>query len=298
MDIQELKSILESDYGELVTKDIIQGMQEDRYVTLRVNTLKSKIDKVMLELDTKGVWYERVSWYSDALVILNKDEEFLRNLEMYQNGEIYLQSLSSMIPALIMEVQAGDIILDMTAAPGSKTTQMAALANNQAMITAIEKNKIRSERLKYNIEKLEAKKISVLNMDGRKLDETFSFDKILLDAPCSGSGTLEIKDNKIINDFSKELIERSRNIQEELLRKCVRILKPGQILVYSTCSILKKENEDIIEKLQKEFNLEILQIDEDRFKGIAKLPCKIKEALLIKPNKYYEGFFVVKLRKN
>ncbi len=297
MEIEELKKLLEQDYGVSETEEIVEGLRVKRYVTLRVNTLKTSKDEVIRELKNNNVLFQEVSWYSDALVILNVWEDFIRNLDIYKRGEIYLQSLSSMIPAIIVNPKEGENILDMTAAPGGKTTQMAAFGNNKVMITAVEKNKIRWERLKYNIDKLGAKKISVLNEDARNLNESFIFDKILLDAPCSGSGTIKIEDGSCINEFSLELVERSVKIQEILLRKALNIIKNNQILVYATCSILKREDEDIILKCMKEFNLEVVPIDEERFQDIPKLRSKIKGAMVVKPNRYYEGFFVICLRK-
>ncbi|MCI8397243.1 MAG: RsmB/NOP family class I SAM-dependent RNA methyltransferase [Clostridia bacterium] len=161
-----------------------------------------------------------------------------------------------MLPPIILTPKSDETILDMTAAPGGKTTELSALSNNEAMITACEKNKIRLERLKYNIEKQGAR-VTVIEQDARKLDEYFSFDKILLDAPCSGSGTENIYEEK----FSKELIAKSVKTQEELLKKAVQILKPNGELTYSTCSILKQENEGIINKILKTGKVEIIKID-------------------------------------
>ena len=114
-----------------------------------------------------------------------------------------------MLPPIILEPKEGENILDMAAAPGGKTTQMAALTNNKAFITAVEKNKIRAERLKYNLQKQGVGCVNVMLEDARKLSDFFSFDKILLDAPCSGSGTMSIFDK----NFNEELIKRSSKIQ-------------------------------------------------------------------------------------
>ena len=104
-----------------------------------------------------------------------------------------MQSLSSMLPPIILNPKEKENILDMAAAPGSKTTQIASITNNNSYITACEINNIRAERLKYNIEKQGVNCAFVMVKDARKLDDFFSFDKILLDAPCSGSGTISLK---------------------------------------------------------------------------------------------------------
>jgi len=195
-----------------------------------------------------------------------------------------------MLPPIIIEPKEGENILDMAAAPGGKTTQMAAITNNKAFITAVEKNKIRAERLKYNLKKQGVGCVNVMLEDARKLSDFFSFDKILLDAPCSGSGTMSIFDK----NFNEELIKRSSKIQEELLKKALKILKPGGEMVYSTCSILKQENEEILEKVLIKANAEIEPIN---LTEIVTLPSKIEGTITVCPTENYEGFFVAKIRK-
>ena len=286
-----LKDKLSNQYDNI--NDIIDGYLIDRYTTIRVNTIKSNIDEIKSIFDSENIKYESVSFYKDALVIINKDESDIIKLDVYNEGKIYMQSLSSMIPPIILNPKDNENILDMTAAPGSKTSQIAALADNKCLITAVEKDKYRCERLKYNLEKLGVKKVSVLNKDANLLDDYFLFDKILLDAPCSGSGTLN-KEN--INSFSEELINKSIKKQRSLINKAISILKKDGILVYSTCSILREENEDIINEVLKENKVELIKID-NKFNDILLLKTKIDSTLCIKPTKYFEGFFVAILKK-
>lgn len=295
-----LYEMLNEQYGEELTNKIVEGYLNKRVVTLRVNTLKTDVNVIKNILKNEGITFREVEWNDTALIIENSNEDDIRRLDIYNNGEIYLQSLSSMIPAIVVNPLENENILDMAAAPGGKTTQMAAISENKALITACEKNKIRADRLKYNIEKQGANRINVLVQDARKLDSFFSFDKILLDAPCSGSGTLYIENNeknKIEKYFNKELIERSKKTQLELLRKAVTILKSGGELVYSTCSILKEENEENILKILKESNLELVSIDTDLLDGVPVLPTNIDGTVCVCPTKLYEGFFVAKLKK-
>ena len=224
---------IEKQYGKETAKKIEEGLFEEKPVTLRVNTIKSSLEKVKNELEKRSIEYENVEWNKDALIIKNVREDEIRKLGIYENGEIYLQSLSSMIPALVLEPKEKENILDMTAAPGGKTTQISAIAENKVFITACEKNKIRCDRLRYNVEKQGVKNINIMQEDSRKLSNYFSFDKILLDAPCSGSGT----ENVFTPNFSEILIQKSSKTQEELLEKALTILKPGGEMVYSTCSI-------------------------------------------------------------
>jgi len=253
-----LEEILIKDYGERLKNDIIDGYNKDKKVTFRVNTLKSNKEKIKIKLREENIVFKEVNWYDDAFIVENVKEEEIRNLDIYEKGEIYMQSLSSMIPPLILNPKKNENILDMAAAPGGKTTEIAALSNNEAMITACEKNKIRLERLKFNIEKQGAR-VNVLMEDSRKLDNFFSFDKILLDSPCSGSGTENVYNKK----FTKELIERSIKTQVELLKKGIDILKPEGEIIYSTCSVLKTENEEVIKQVLKTEKVEIVRIDQN-----------------------------------
>mgnify|MGYP004557011783 FL=1 len=287
---QFLKDLLIEQYGEEISAKIENGYKAQRPVTLRVNNLKNSLEKVKEKLAETQIEYETVSWYENALIIKNVREEEIRKLEIYENGEIYLQSLSSMLPPIILEPKAGENILDMTAAPGGKTTEIAALTENKIYITACEKNKIRAERLKFNLQKQGVKSANVMVEDARKLSDYFSFDKILLDAPCSGSGTENIFDK----NFSQELVERSVKFQEELLRKALKILKPGGEMVYSTCSILKQENEKVLERVLSKGNAQIEPITVQDIEG---LPSRISGTVTVCPTEKYEGFFVAKIKK-
>lgn len=286
-------------YGEELTNKIIEGYSKNRHVTLRVNTLKNNIQNVQGILEKLGYSAKQVEWCKDALIIEKITESDIRQLDIYNNGEIYMQSLSSMMPVILLEPKEEENILDMAAAPGGKTTQIAAQTGDKAFITACEKNKIRADRLKYNIEKQGAKRITVLMQDARNLDSYFSFDKILLDAPCSGSGTIDLKNEKLEKTFTEELVKRSVKTQFELLKKAITVLKPGHEMIYSTCSILKEENEENISKILKSGKVELIPIDieKEEFKDVPLLPVDIKGTVCVCPNELYEGFFIAKLKK-
>ena len=284
-------------YGEIITNKILEGYSQNRKTTLRVNRVKTNIDTVKNILEENNIKYAEVSWNNDALIIENATEEDLQKLSIYENGEIYLQSLSSMIPPLIVNPKEKESILDMAAAPGGKTTQMFSLSNGQAMITACEKNKIRAERLKYNLEKQGATRVTVMVHDARNLDDFFSFDKILLDAPCSGSGTLNANDTNISKYFTQELINRSVKTQKDLVKKAVKILKKNGEFVYSTCSILKEENENVVKEILRNGKFEIVPIDMKCFEGVPLLPVEVEGTMCVCPTELYEGFFVAKLKK-
>jgi len=286
-----LNKVLIEKYGEEIANKIIEGYLKQRYVTLRANTIKATNEEIKKELKNSNIEYKEIEWYKDALIIKNVKENEIRKMPIYEEGKIYLQSLSSMLPPIVLEPKEGENILDMAAAPGGKTTQIAAITSNGSYITACEKNKIRAERLKYNLQKQGVTCANVMTEDARQLSDYFSFDKILLDAPCSGSGTKNVFEN----NFSEELIKRSCKAQENLLRKALNILKPGGEMIYSTCSILKKENEEIIGKVLKNNKIEIVPIKLDE--QIPLLPVTVSGTICVCPTELYEGFFVAKLKK-
>ena len=139
-----LCEMLLKQYEENILNKILDGFVNKKPVTLRVNTIKSNKETVKKRLTEEKINFNEVSWNKNALIIENVNENEIKKLKIYEEGEIYLQSLSSMIPAIILNPKEDENILDMTAAPGGKTTQMAALCNNRAIITACEKKKIRS----------------------------------------------------------------------------------------------------------------------------------------------------------
>ncbi len=294
---QFLIKLLEKQYEDNIIEKILEGYKQKRYVTLRVNTIKSSCELIKNKLLQENIDFEKVSWYKDAFIIKNANENDIRKLDIYQNGQIYLQNLSSMLPPILLDPKQGENILDMAAAPGSKTTQIAAIANNKVMITACEINKARSERLKYNLEKQGVNCSYVMLTDARKLDNLLSFDKILLDAPCSGSGTIYEQDKKLNKNFTQKLIEKTSETQLTLLKKAINLLKPGGEMIYSTCSILNCENEAIIEKALKGTKANIIPIDIEKLENIPYLPVKIPGTICVCPSKLFEGFFIAKIKK-
>lgn len=292
-----LARLLIEQYGEETAERIARGFETRRAVTLRANTLRADAQTVREKLAQQGIETKDVSWYPDAMILPGVREDALTGLEMYERGEIYLQSLSSMIPPLLLGAMPEENVLDMAAAPGGKTTQMAALTGNRAMITACEMNKVRAERLRYNVQRQGATRVTVMNIDARNLDDLFSFDRILLDAPCSGSGTVQLGSARSKGQFSREYLARTTKQQEALLTKALRLLRPGCEMVYSTCSVLAAENEDVVERALKKTGAQIVPLDLEAYADVPKLPVRIPGTLCVCPDELHEGFFVAKIRK-
>lgn len=299
-----LQPLLAKRYDDEHIRQIIEGYGTSRLTTLRANTLLSSKEEVAQALTDAGIEFEGVPWYDDAFVVLNAREKALWQLPLYQEGKVYLQSLSSMMPALAMQVKPQMDVLDMCAAPGGKTTQMAALGGKGCRITACELNAPRAERLEFNLNKQGASSVTVMREDSRKLSDYFSFDQILLDAPCSGSGTLHANDVKLHRRFTETLIAKSVKSQRALLDKALKLLKPGGTCVYSTCSILEEENESVVRQCltqaSKKGSYELIDLNplfDIEESQIPVLPTSIREAICVAPTDRYEGFFMAKIKR-
>lgn len=290
-----LIELLNKQYGTDKTNEIIDGFSFKKVTTVRINNLKTNSLEVINFFNENKIEYETVSFYKDAFIILNKSAKELLSYNFLKEGKLYIQGLTSMLPPIILDPKDGEDILDMASAPGSKTSQISSMTLNKANITACEVNKIRAERLKYNLS-LQGTNAYVMVIDSTKLDDFFSFDKILLDAPCSGSGTINLNFEKSYKSFNEKLYKNSQILQEKMLKKAIKMLKKGHVMVYSTCSILEGENENILKKVLGK-NVEIVPIDTNLFFNLELLPTKIEGTLCVKPNKYFEGFFVALLKK-
>lgn len=291
-------------YDPLKVDQILQGMMNPRNTTIRVNTIKYNIQDLMRYFKEKNIKFERVLWYSDALIIKNATEKELQKLEIYEKGYIYLQSLSSMVPPLVLNPKKGEKVLDLTAAPGSKTTQMAALMENEGYILANELDKIRSERLQYNVKSQGAEIVEVINGRGEKIGNSYTeyFDKVLLDTPCSGEGRFWLGKPMTYKDWSLKKVNQLVKIQKKLFESAYKATKKNGIMVYSTCTINKEENEYILDWAINNFDIKLLEINlniKEAIKGDnTGLNSGIDKAIKILPSKNMEGFFVAKIKKN
>ena len=206
------------------------GAAVTRPVTLRANTLKATAEDIVAALDAAGIAHQTVTWYPDAFILPEAQVSDLWDLDIYRDGKIYLQSLSSMMPPLVLGAQAGEDILDMCAAPGGKTTQIAALTQGQAHLTACEMSIPRAEKLEANLHRQGAKNVPVMRIDARELDEFFRFDRILLDAPCTGTGTVISGNEKSLRGLTEQLLGKCARSQRALLDRAMGALKPGGTL--------------------------------------------------------------------
>lgn len=287
--------------------DVGDGLIKRRPTTFRINSLKATEEEVLKELWKIGIPCAPVSGIRNAYLLKKESPKKLQSSKAFNEGKIYLQSLSSQIPALILNPQPGEKILDMAAAPGGKTTQMAAMMKNKGEIVALEHHPLRFEKLVFNVKRQGAHIVQPFKMRGEAWKEEEAFDRILLDAPCSSEGTFSIRDRKTHAHWSLDFVCQMALRQKRLLSSAVRFLKPGGLLLYSTCALSPEENEEVIDKVLQEFpSFEVLPIP-FKFPFLrSPLSCwegkyfdpRLQKARRIYPSFLMEGFFVCLFKKN
>jgi NOL1/NOP2/sun family putative RNA methylase len=270
---------------------------------IRVNTLKISKEELKERLERKGWKLEEVPWYENAFFV--ETQESTAKTKEFFLGYYYIQDAASLVPVLALDPKPGETILDACASPGSKTTFIAELMRNEGLIVANDVNPKRVKALSFNIQKIGAKNVVVTMMDARNISKLkMKFDKILLDVPCSASGTF-ISSFRVLEFWSQHVVERLSNLQKQLLRAAVEVLKEGGTLVYSTCSMDPEENEENMEYAIKKLGLKPEKIEIRGLKyrtGIERYGKKVfenaKYAIRFFPfDNQTEGFFVCKLRK-
>lgn len=300
---EEFINFIYEEFSVGTADKMLYSFMDERLTTLRVNTLKYNISDLMEYFKRINIKFDRVPWYKDALILKNAKEKDIEKLDIYEKGYIYMQSLPSMVPPLVLNPKRGERVLDMTAAPGSKTTQMAAMMENEGYILANELDKVRCERLKYNVDRQGASIVEVINGRGETLGDKYpeEFDKVLLDAPCSGEGRFTLKDVKTYRFWSIREVNRLSNLQKKLFQSAFKALKKGGVMVYSTCTLNRRENEEIVEWAINNLNVEILDIDLKINGAVPAFTDKyqkdLNKAIRILPSKELEGFFVCKFLK-
>ena len=193
--------------------------------------------------------------------IYDKDELDLGKSVYHELGCFYLQEPSAMLPAYLLNPEPGDLVLDLCAAPGGKSMQASLLMQNEGLIISNDISKSRAFAISENTERLGRGNLLITNNDFSLIFDKFinTFDKIILDAPCSGSGMFR-KEDKMQEDWSYQKVLKNAEIQKSLITIAYDMLKPGGIMVYSTCSFSYEEDEEVIEYLLKNSDAELLEI--------------------------------------
>jgi len=221
--------------------------------SFRANTIKADVADVKKSLESQGFNIRPVPWYRDAFTAdkpLGKTEEHL-------TGQIYIQELSSMLPPLLVagELRAKSRVLDACAAPGSKTTQLAAIMGNHGLLVANDSSRGRMNALKANLQRCGVENATLSNYDLRHFPDE-QFNAVILDAPCSGEGSF-MENPDAVKLWSDKKIRNLSRLQKQLITKAFGLTAPSGVLVYSTCTFAPEENEMVVGYLLESSSAEV-----------------------------------------
>ncbi len=235
---------------------LLESFTRLKPTTFRLNLLKTTPSKALRLLEQSGFQVKPVHWHRDAFILKNRGlTRKLTSSELFEQGLIYLQSLSSMIPALVLKPMPGEKILDLCAAPGGKTTLMAMTMENRGEILAVEKYALRYEKLKANIERQGAKIVRTEMKDGKYtwIENQDYFDRTLVDAPCTNEALFNTIYPRSFKRWREKHVLAMSRLQAKLLVSAFRALRPGGQLLYSTCTFGPEENERVVSGLLEQF---------------------------------------------
>ena len=299
---QNIANYLESLYNKEFVENYKKYIESypNQYIRIDPNTDHNNL---ILRLQKYGIELEQAQ-LPFAYKVIKGSDKVGKTLE-FTLGMYYVQSLSSMIPPFILNPSENDITLDLCAAPGSKTTQLAELMNRRGTLIANEVNQQRVGSLNFNVDKMNLSNIGVMKQKGELISKTFDnyFDKILVDAPCSALGIVQ-KKNEVSNWWNLEQAEKIAEVQFKLLVSAVKAAKVGAEIIYSTCTLTIEENEYVLDKVLKKYPVEIEEFDLPlkHVNGFTKFGEYENQNLalskrIIPWENDSEGFFVAKLRK-
>ena len=279
-----------------------------RRFSFRINRLKTTREEIEKFLTDKNIKYQNVNWFEDAFILDLEDRDKIIKSKEYSEGKIYIQNLSSIFCALIVDLNENEWLLDMASAPGGKSLLWSSLLQNKGKISAVEKDKNRFYMLKRNLKICGAKNIKTYLKDSRAIGKIcpLYFDKVLLDAPCSSESKFDLNLKNPIKYWSLRRVYRNSKLQKELIISAFNSLKPGGTLIYATCTFSPEENEEVVDFLiNSAEGVEVLEIKskfENFTPGIIEWEDKkynkeVKKCVRILPKDGFDGFFIAKIKK-
>ena len=276
------KLLKEKDIDEV--ENICKNSNIRPKITVRINKLKTNKEEIKKILAKEKIEFKECEL--DDFLILEKVKN-IENFDLIKNGYLTIQDKGAGLIALVLNPKENEHVLDACSSPGGKTTYMAEMMNNRGEIVAWDIHEHRVNLVEKNAKRLDINIINTECKDATKYEEKYKerFDKILLDVPCLGLGVLKRKPD-IKWQRKEEDINEITKIQKEILNSCSKYLKENGELVYSTCSILKDENEEIIKEfLEKNKNFEAIEISGKQ------------QYIQLYQDKENDGFFICKLKK-
>lgn len=270
---------------------------------VRLNPLRADPEATRTRLTSDGFALTDVPWCSDAIVVNREDVPRLIEHPWWKTGAFHVQSLPSIAVSLVLDPQPGERILDLCAAPGGKTAHIAAIMNNTGSIVATDRSRTRCHRMRALLSTLGAT-AHVRSSDGTQVGhhEEMAYDRVLVDAPCSGEGRFTLDNESSFSDWTPNKTRRLASLQKALLHSAIHAVRPGGVVVYSTCTYGKAENEAVIERALKRYGGGPMGIELEAFPEI--FPDESTGMMRSIPDpggevveQAMEGFFIAKLRR-
>lgn len=303
-------SRLENIYSKKEIETILTWLNtQKRKVSFRINHLKSNALEIEEVLQQNNMEFTKKEFLNDSYILNSWREKDLWDLEIFKDWKIYMQSISSQIPVLFLDLKTWNRVLDVTSAPWSKTSQIADILNNSWEIIANDNNAIRIDKLKFTLNRQWVTNTQVIKNDARFLSKTLekqSFDCILADLPCSAEWRINLNNEKSFWFWSEENISKNATLQKEILSDIVPLLKRDWILIYSTCTMAIEENEEVVEFILNKFpNLKLEEVNLD-YKFVKKwitnygeksFNAEISKTLRCLPSDETEWFYIAKFKK-
>ena len=289
----------------------LQSFSQPKPIVFRVNTLRSTVEDVLEEIESSGLIVSDIEWCPLGYKLEVGSIRDLQALQCGKEGWIYIQAASSMTAAHAMQLREGMSVLDMCAAPGSKTSQLAAAMNNTGILVANDRSKKRLYRLREILQWQNTTNVEVLCGSGERLGKSHAdcFDRVLVDVPCSGEGRLRIEKPARFKRWSMLEIRRLAKLQEQLLIAALRCVKVGGRVVYSTCTFAPEENECVLDRVlsRNSIKAKVLPFPEELLPNSARSSLSkwggntftnnLEGAIRIIPNEITTGFFVSVLER-
>jgi NOL1/NOP2/sun family putative RNA methylase len=228
---------------------------------VRVNSIKAAIDRTRRALDEADIAHEQADWYPG---LLRFPEDQPGTNWPYSHGWLHGQEEVSALPARVLDPQPGERVWDACAAPGSKTTQLAALMNDEGVVVATDASVGRIAPLRSNTERLGVTNVAVTHEDARnhslKPFDGAGYDRTLVDAPCSCEGTIR-KNPDVLEEWGMDRIEGVSGVQKGVLKRAVEVTREGGTVVYSTCTFAPEENEAVLDFVLSERSCRLVEFD-------------------------------------
>jgi len=290
--------------------DCLQSFSCVRPTSFRVNTIKTSETALVSGLRADGFLLRRIDWRPGTYSVSTEQRRALTESAAFAEGQIYIQDLSSMLAPMVLDPKPGERVLDLAAAPGGKTLQIAAMMENRGQLSAVESVKGRFFRLKSNLERGGATMVRTYLKDGRSVGSKVPgrFDRVLLDAPCSSEARFTTADPKSWSHWSEKKVKESARKQKRLLDSAIRSLRPGGTIVYCTCSFSPEENEQVVDSQLKRYGDDIalvpIKLSLDNLQpgllnwGKRAYSEQLSHAVRVLPNADMRGFFLCRIVRN